>query len=413
MSDRKKSSIKDRTKTVNRSSRSKQSPPKSKPLIAINILTNKPIGVLEWLELDDNENIIFEIVSKSKSQKLALKRCYFENFCGNNVYLLSEKIDNELDIVSIVDKYNKNEVYLSLKDFSKLDININYSIIKDFLDTENKICVLEIKDESDEFLNYHTLIFELEKYKNTHFAKKSIKYTNSDTEEMRVNQACNRWSFRWDIAVNGFLLHGENFFRRKFFYDSAIDKHYFYYNDHLEFIDVTEENKRKVIGRARFNVKRQLAYLDIAFTRNSKINSSNMKDNYYRGMTNFYKINPNQPDRQLEIGDVFYVKTFTSTTSSIDVAIKFARSGGSKGYLYKIEPQIGTPYSSVRGAIKGEHETLFPRNLIFKLERIEEGNTESYDIYVLSIKTISDSQFLENNGNIESYMTNCTTKSTI
>ena len=401
------------------SSKTKKSSTKSKPLMAINILTNEPIGVFEWLELDENENIIFEIIGKSNKQLFALKRFYFENFCGKNIYLLSEKIDNELDIVTLVDKYNKNEVFLNLKDFLNLDININYSLIKDFLDTKEKICVIEIEDEINEFLNYHTFIFELEKYKNTHYEKKPTKYTNTDTEEFRVNQACNRWSFRWDIAVNGFLLQGENFFRKKFFYDSAIDKHYFHYTDHIEFRHVTEENKRKVIGRARFNVKRQLAYLDIAFTNNSKIKSSNMRDDYYRGMTKFYTINPNIPDRQLEIGDVFFVKTFTSTSTSIDVAIKFARSGGSKGYLYKIEPHIGVPYSSVRGSIKGEHETLFPRNLIFKLERIEErelpiddkGNTEIYPIYVLSIKTITDSQFSKSEELIKSNMTNYSIKS--
>ena len=37
---------------------------------------------------------------------------------------------------------------------------------KDFLDTKEKICVIEIQDEINEFLNYHTFIFELEKYKN-------------------------------------------------------------------------------------------------------------------------------------------------------------------------------------------------------------------------------------------------------
>ena len=144
-----------------------------------------------------------------------------------------------------------------------------------------------------------------------------------------------------------------------------------------------------------------------------------MRDDYYRGMTKFYTINPNVPHRQLEIGDVFFVKTFTSTSTSIDVAIKFARSGGSKGYLYKIEPHIGVPYSSVRGSIKGEHETLFPRNLIFKLERIEErelpiddkGNTEIYPIYVLSIKTITDSQFSKSEELIKSNMTNYSIKS--
>ena len=77
------------------SSKTKKSSTKSKPLMAINILTNELIGVFEWLELDENENIIFEIIGKSNKQLFALKRFYFENFVERIfIYYLKKLIMN-------------------------------------------------------------------------------------------------------------------------------------------------------------------------------------------------------------------------------------------------------------------------------------------------------------------------------
>lgn len=389
--------------------------------IAINILTKNKINVQEWIGSND-DNIIIQYIEKGKSYNFALKRFYFVNFPNNNLYLPCAKIDGKLDLASVVASYNRKELYYDLQYLLSKKVFVQQRAIIDFLKSNQKICVIQdvAGIEDSEYINYHNMLIEL------NYSKKRTKRMSiTDDIDFHISQADKKWTYKWDTGINGLLLHGDSYFKTQIFEESAMNRDFFFYEDHIKY-KKDDPRKAAILSKSRQNIKYQRDCLDITFYNTSIVSRDNV-DDFYRGMTQPYLLEHNKPNRPLEIGDSTLIRTFTSTTSNIDVAVMFARKEKTKGFLYKIEPQSNVPYHYIRGFVKDEFEILFPRDLVFTLVRIEQkevqvsqdGEREIYPIYVLSVHLLTHNQYITNDRirktsdekhNNEVYSTRCAKK---
>ena len=364
------------------------------PEMATNILNNEKVPVQYWLEIN-NENIIIKYIKNRKTYNFALKKTYFVGFPNKNLYVLCQKKDGDIDIEFVLNKYNNKEVFYNLQDLLSMDIFVNQRMLIDFLKSGKKICTITDGNprEIREYINYHNMII-----KNNYIQKQKKKMSLSSDIDFQISQAEKKWTYKWDTGINGSLYNGDSYFRSDSFKEAALRHDFFFYEDHYKY-KKDDPRKQEILTKSRVNIKHQRDCLDISFF-NSPITDGTNLPTLYRGMTQPYLLDSN-PTRPLEIGDTVLMRTFTSTTTEINVALMFARKYKEKGFLYKIEPQSGVPFKTIRGSIKNEFEILFPRDIVFALIRIDheeveindKGEREVYPIYVLSIHLINPNQY--------------------
>ena len=113
-------------------------------------------------------------------------------------------------------------------------------------------------------------------------------------------------------------------------------------------------------------VKNKIQDLDRVFLEAAPKNES-LTNIFYRGMTKPF-------ENLININDSIVVPNFISITSDFSIAIRFSGiTKGTKCCLYKIKLSKGIPHIDMitTTKYKNEKEILLPRNLIFKMQKIE------------------------------------------
>lgn len=360
-----------------------------------NPITLEKLNVNEWLsESNDNILLIFDknknlSFSNSQSDNInneiifCIKRSFIQTPSLNNIYikciiengiLLNAKtykskenffnIGYYLNKNLLIDLKSVEKSYINKNNIFKINfINNNYcdfinkealalSIIglakKSSFKTPNNIT----KDEKDRLKSLH----KQSSLKDMEIDKKNIPYKKDVYFENILSKALVDYSFQWDAPVNLYLRHGEKYF------ETSIFKQYY-------------KRYGTTIQEAANNIKQKIEDLDRVFIEAATINQ-NSDAIYFRGMQMPFKNLAN-------IGDSEIISNFISISSAFNIAIRFSGiPRGLKCCLYKLKIAKGVPliYMMNTTNFKQEREILLPRNLIFKLIKLEYIKYGTYNI---------------------------------
>ena len=377
-----------------------------------NPITLEKNNIYEWLaESDDNILLIFDNnklnFSKSKSSSnnivkneiiFCLKKSYIQTPTINNIYLKCI-IENN---IFITDKtYKSKELYFNLGYYLNKNLLINLKSLQQSFINKNNIFKININDNNYyDFISKQSLelstfglakkpsfktpknITKTEKdtlktlhkensLKEIKIDKKNIPYKKDVYFENILSKALLDYSFQWDAPVNLYLRQGESYF------ETSIFKQYY-------------KRYGSTIDEASNNIKKKIEDLDRAFIEAATINT-NSETIYFRGMQ--------LPFRELKnIGDTEIIPNFISISSAFNIAIRF--SGIPKGLkccLYKLKLDKGIPLIDMINTTmyKNEREILLPRNLVFKLIKIEYIKYGIYNIPItyLNVQLRYQTQF--------------------
>ena len=202
--------------------------------------------------------------------------------------------------------------------------------------------------------------------------KKNIPIKKNVYFENLLAKALTNYSFQWDSPINNYLRLGESYFES----DTFKKYHKRYGNTMDESIEA---------------IKNIIQDLDKVFLEAAPKNESSTNI-FYRGMTKPF-------ENLININDSIVVPNFISITSDFSIAIRFSGiTKGAKCCLYKIKLSKGIPHIDMitTTKYKNEKEILLPRNLVFKMQKIEYINyPTTKPLYKIPIVTLNVS--LQNN----------------
>ena len=309
-----------------------------------------------------NNNEIIYCLKRSFIQTPTLKNIYNQCLFSNNIFLPKESYKSKNSYFNIGYYLNKN-ILIPIKDLTQSKIEKN-NIFKIQVSTNNQFINKESlllsqfglfknptfkipknipNDEKERLRKLH----KIEKTRNNIIDKKNIPYKKDVYFEDILAKALIDYSFQWDAPVNLYLRQGESYFETDFF-----KQYYIRYGN--------------TIDEAIENVKLKVEDLDRAFLEASSKHEDS-RVTYFRGMKiPFQKL--------INIGDTEIIHNFISVSTSFNVALRFSGVPmGSKCCIYKIYVDKGVPYIDMINTTKYKHEKeiLLPRNLLFKLTKIQ------------------------------------------
>ena len=366
-----------------------------------NPITLEKLNVNEWLsENNDNILLIFDkksnlSFSKSQSNNInneiifCIKRSFLQTPTLNNIYVKCI-IENGILL--------NNKTYKSKTNFFNLGYYLNKNLLIDLKSLEksyiNKNNIFKINFSNNnyyDFINKEALALsiiglakkpsfktpknvtkdEKDRLKTLHkqnnlneikIDKKNIPYKKDVYFENVLSKALIDYSFQWDVPVNLYLRQGETYFETSIF-----KQYYRRYGTTLE--------------EAANNIKQKIEDLDRAFIEAATFNQ-NSDAIYFRGMQMPFK-------NLATIGDTEIIPNFISISSGFHIAIRFSGiPRGLKCCLYKLKIAKGVPLIDMINTTKYKHEReiLLPRNLIFKLVKLE---YIKYGIYNIPIACLN------------------------
>ena len=290
-----------------------------------------------------------------------MKKCIIEN----NALLKKTTYDNKESFFHIGFFFNK-KVIVDLKTFNKI------------LNKNNKIFELTSKQSGDIYINKELLeltTIGLIKKTNTPIGKKNFKPAYEDVyyNEL-ISNVLKAYSGMLYSLINMCLL-APNVYDN----NDPLDKNLIYAIKKNLNINVVTNLDFKIA------IDNEIEKIDKAFmTAAPRYEKTKTKKVFYRGMKIKYK-NTNGSELY-NVGEKAHILNFTSVSSSLAVAKKFA---GPYGYFYKIYIEEGLPYINMvsNTVFKHEKEYLLPRNIIFEL--VDKTNNE----YTLLAKPFKPDQF--------------------
>tara|TARA_Y100000389_G_scaffold109530_2_gene106600 strand:+ start:1114 stop:2658 length:1545 start_codon:yes stop_codon:yes gene_type:complete len=352
-----------------------------------NPITLEKINIHNWLsESSDNILLIFDkksnlSFSKSQSSKIinneiifCIKRSFLQTPNLNNIYIKCI-IENGILLNDITYKSKENffnlgyylnkNLLIDLKSLEKSYINKN-NIFKinfannnyyDFINKEAlALSIIGLakkpsfktpknitQDEKDRLKTLH----KQTSLKDMKIDKQNIPYKKDVYFESILSKALLDYSFQWDAPVNLYLRQGESYFETSIF-----KQYYRRYGTTLE--------------EAVNNIKQKTEDLDRAFIEAATINQ-NSDAIYFRGMQMPFK-------NLVNIGDTEIIPNFISISTVFHIALRFSGiQRGLKCCVYKLKIAKGIPLIDMINTTKYkcEKEILLPRNLIFKLVKLE------------------------------------------
>ncbi len=376
-----------------------------------NPITLENIDVVEWLlENDDNILLIFDkksnlSFSKSQSNNIinneiifCLKRSFIQTPTLNNIYikcifdnkilLHNETYKSKINFFNLGYYLNKN-ILLDLKTINTqtinknniFKININDNNYYDFINKESlALSIIGLakkpsfkapKDVTNDEKTRLKTLFKESSLKDLKLDKKNIPYKKDVYFENILSKALTDYSFQWDAPVNFYLRQGESYF------ETSIFKQY-----HKRYGSTLEESAD--------NIKKKIEDLDRAFMEAATINQ-NSSTIYFRGMQMPFK-------NLTKIGDTEIVPNFISISTGFHIALRFSGiPRGTKCCLYKLQIAKGVPLIDMVNTTKYKHEReiLLPRNLIFRLIKIEFIKYGTYNIPIafLNVELKNPDQF--------------------
>lgn len=366
--------------------------------MSFNIYGKNPISlenykIDEWLAAsDDNILLILDKTSnmsftnsKSDSKKsikklkipdmiYCLKRSFLQTPSIKNIYL---KCITQNNVLLNKETYSAKTAYFHLGYFLNKSLLIDLKILSSNILNKNNIFKIDFSSRDyEDYINKESL--ELSQFglaKKPSFKipkdtpndeKEAIKILLKQTSQSNLkidkfniphkkdvyfetilSKALLDYSYQWDAPVNLYLRQGDSYFQ------TSIFKQY-------------HRRYGPTIQDAEINIKKKTNHLDRAFMEAAPKNQ-NPNTVYFRGMK--------MPFQKLaNIGDTEIIPNFISISTSFKIAVKF--SGlilGQKCCLYKLTLDVGIPMIDMVNTTmyKNEKEVLLPRNLVFKLVKIE------------------------------------------
>ena len=331
-------------------------------------ITLESHNVIDWLAAD-KENIAIYIMAysnKNKTQKcwtpILLKKNYFIAPELNNVKIECELYKNQLD----VEKTYKNRSYYRNIGyfFAHKTLVSNAEFVRMLNDKKVRTFKLTYSDEQSDVISLEYLQMSkigLVKKKGLSAEEKKVQNKNLPYKrevyfEDKIAKALRNYSFQWDQPINRYLRDGNAYFNT-----SSFNAHRYKYGP-------TQE-------AAIIAIKDKIHSIDQCLLEYAPRTSDTNKNTYWRGMKEPYRIylKNGKYKPATEIGDTFVAPNYSSVSTSINVALRFATSNCC---IYKIIPEKGLPYIDMihTTKYKREKEILLPRGLMYKIVGFETIN---------------------------------------
>jgi hypothetical protein len=367
----------------------------SKQLLGFDPILLEKRDLVEWVKSDKKDNIVVFLVKKKKTINEKLVETVSIPYCLKRSYFVSPAL-SDIYVKCVINNFqlNEYETHMTKKKFRNIGFFFNKQTLIDnrrfvkilqndgsfFMLTEDNINPLE------DYINFEllemsklALVTNKNKYEKNFFKNFTNLAEDSYFGEL-ISKALHNYSYQWDSAINSYLMQGETYF------NSNIFKQY-------------SHRYGSTLTTAAQAVKDKITQIDKCFYELSP-RATKKRSTLYRGMKKAYLREDDNTKLLKSIGDVTFVKSYTSVSKSLNVAKGFSEINNSsvRCCMYQIIIPKGMPYIDMKNNSKYPHEqeVLLPRNIRLEvtdiLEKKINGN-KKYNLYVLNATLVNPEQY--------------------